>query len=264
MLTRMGEARDWGTTGLPLKNYLLGKMNKLEVHHIFPRAQLYKLKYKRPQVNALANFCFLTKETNLKISDQLPEEYFPEVEKDHPGALASQWIPMDKELWKIENFGDFLEARRKLLAAATNTLMKELLHDDTSWMEGTVKAVSPGPTAVIVGEPAPEVEEEELEAVNEWMEEIGLPRGIRGLDLAMGPNGAPQLVLDLAWPNGIQEELSEPVAILLNESNGTLVLAGQAGFRCFTTTQAFKNYVHQEILGADHPETVASDGVFSI
>ena len=34
MLTRMGEAKDWGT-GLPLKVGLLGPMNKLEVHHIF-------------------------------------------------------------------------------------------------------------------------------------------------------------------------------------------------------------------------------------
>jgi hypothetical protein len=131
-------------------------------------------------VNALANFCFLTKETNLKIGEQLPEKYFPEVEQAFPGALASQWIPMDPVLWKIENFGDFLEARRKLLAAATNTFMSELLHDDTHWMEGTVKTVSPGPTVAIVGEPAPEAEEEELEAVNDWMEEIGLPRGIRG------------------------------------------------------------------------------------
>jgi hypothetical protein len=36
MLTRMGESKDWGT-GLPLKSHLLGKMNKLEVHHIFQR-----------------------------------------------------------------------------------------------------------------------------------------------------------------------------------------------------------------------------------
>ena len=107
----MGEARDWGT-GLPLKASLLGKMSRLEVHHIFPKAQLYKRKHKRPEVNALANFCFLTKDTNLNISDRLPEEYFPEIEEDHPGALASQWIPTDPALWKIENFRDFLEARK--------------------------------------------------------------------------------------------------------------------------------------------------------
>src|SRR3990172_4141814 len=54
LLTRMGEAKDWGT-GLPLKSGLLGKLSKLEVHHIFPKAQLYKLECKRPEVNALAN-----------------------------------------------------------------------------------------------------------------------------------------------------------------------------------------------------------------
>ena len=83
LLTRMGGARDWGT-GLPLKASLLGKMSRLEVHHIFPKAKLYKHKFKRAEVNALSNFCFLTKDTNLSISDRLPEEYFPEIEAAHP------------------------------------------------------------------------------------------------------------------------------------------------------------------------------------
>ena len=140
LLTRMGESRDWGT-GIPLKSNLLGKMSRLEVHHIFPKAQLYKRNFKRPEVNALANFCFLTKDTNLDISDRLPEEYFPEVEKAHPGALASQWIPTDPALWKMENFRAFLEARKVLLAAELNRRMEELLHGDTAWLAG--------PTAVV-------------------------------------------------------------------------------------------------------------------
>ena len=81
-------------------------MSSLEVHHIFPKAQLYKCKYRRPEVNALANFCFQTKETNLKIRDRLPEEYLPKFEERHPGCLASQWIPMDPALWKMERFRD--------------------------------------------------------------------------------------------------------------------------------------------------------------
>ena len=71
----MGEARDWGT-GLPLKASLLGKMSKLEVHHVFPKAQLYKHNYQRAEVNAIGNFCFLTKDTNLNISDKLPGKVF--------------------------------------------------------------------------------------------------------------------------------------------------------------------------------------------
>ena len=113
MLTRMGEAQDWGT-GLPLKADMLGRMNRLEVHHAYSKAKLYEQDHARAEVNALANFCFLTKETNLSISDRLPEEYFPQVEATHPGALASQWIPMDPALWKIERYLEFLDARRVL------------------------------------------------------------------------------------------------------------------------------------------------------
>ena len=160
LLTRMGEARDWGT-GLPLKAGMLGKMSRLEVHHIFPKAQLYKAGYRRPEVNALANFCFLTKDTNLKITDRLPEEYFPEIEAAHPGALASQWIPPDPELWKLENFRSFLEARKALLAAEVNARLEELLHGDTRWLSGPAAAV-PQPATETLGGITSEEEEAEL------------------------------------------------------------------------------------------------------
>ncbi|MCK7581641.1 MAG: hypothetical protein MZV65_42500 [Chromatiales bacterium] len=55
-------------------------------------------------------------------------------------------------------------------------------------------------------------------------------------------------MLDLVWPGGIQEELSQPVAVLLNEESGTIALASQAGFRCFTDVEVFRRYVTEEIL----------------
>lgn len=245
LLTRMGEARDWGT-GLPLKSSLLGKMSRLEVHHIFPKAQLYKRKFKRPEVNALANFCFLTKDTNLVITDRLPEEYFPAIEAAHPGALASQWIPTDPALWKIENFRQFLEARKALLAAELNRRMEDLLHGDTRWLAG--------PSAVIPVVAAPgggissEEEEEQLEALNDWMEAQGLPRGVLAYDFADSATGEQKAVFDLAWASGVQEELSQPVAVLLNESTETIGIASQAGYRCFTSIEEFRRYVESEIL----------------
>ena len=245
LLTRMGEARDWGT-GLPLKSSLLGKMSRLEVHHIFPKAQLYKRKFKRPEVNALANFCFLTKDTNLVITDRLPEEYFPAIEAAHPGALASQWIPTDPALWKIENFRQFLEARKALLAAELNRRMEDLLHGDTRWLAG--------PSVVIPVVAAPgggitsEEEEEQLEALNDWMEAQGLPRGVLAYDFADSATGEQKAVFDLAWASGVQEELSQPVAVLLNESTETIGIASQAGYRCFTSIEEFRRYVESEIL----------------
>jgi hypothetical protein len=245
LLTRMGESRDWGT-GLPLKANLLGKMSRLEVHHIFPKAQLYKRKFKRPEVNALANFCFLTKDTNLDIRDRLPEEYFPKIEQAHPGALASQWIPTDPALWKIENFREFLEARKALLAAELNRRMEELLHGDTKWLAGPTAAVSTVTT--VTGGITSEEEEEQLEAINDWMEQQGLPRGVLSYDFADAATGEQKAVFDLAWPSGIQEELSQPVAVLLNESAETISIASQAGYRCFTGMEEFRRYVEHEIL----------------
>lgn len=248
MLTRMGEARDWGT-GLALKASLLGKGSRLEVHHIFPKSQLYKHKYYRSEVNALANFCFLTKDTNLDISNKLPEAYFPEIEKAHPGALASQWIPTDPELWKIENFRKFLEARKVLLAAELNRRMEELLHGDIRWLEGPAATVS----AIIAdgGGITSEDEEQQLESLNKWVKEQELPFGLLAFDFADANTGEQKAVFDLAWPNGIQEELSQPVAILLNETKETIAIASQAGYRCFTDTEEFKRYVNDEILGRE-------------
>ncbi|HEX9783421.1 MAG TPA: hypothetical protein VGA56_11915 [Opitutaceae bacterium] len=245
LLTRMGESRDWGT-GLPLKASLLGKMSRLEVHHIFPKAQLYKRNFRRPEVNALGNFCFLTKDTNLDISDTLPEVYFPKVESAHPDALASQWIPMDPALWKIDRFRDFLEGRKELLAAELNRRMEELLHGDTRWLEG--RAHTPAPMAAAPGAITSEQEEAELEALNEWVERQGLPRGTLAYDLADSDTGQQTAVFDLAWPAGMQEELSQPVAVLLNEDAATLAIASQAGFRFFTSTSDFRRYVETDIL----------------
>ena len=248
MLTRMGQACDWGT-GLPLKANLLGKMSRLEVHHIFPKAQLYKRNYKRPEVNALGNFCFLTKDTNLSISDRLPEAYFPEIEAAHPGALASQWVPMDPALWKIENFLDFLEARKELLATEVNQRMEDLLHGDTRWLAGPSAAASEA--AAVVGGISGEEEEAELEALNGWMEAQGLPRGVLSYDFADAETGKQKAVFDLAWPSGIQEELSQPVVVLLNEGAEIIALASQAGFRCFTAVNEFHKYVQAEVLAEE-------------
>jgi hypothetical protein len=61
-------------------------------------------------------------------------------------------------------------------------------------------------------------------------------------------SGQQKAVFDLAWPAGLQEELSQPVAVLINESPEVLSLASSAGFRCFTGVDEFKNYVLKEIL----------------
>lgn len=246
MLTRTGEAQDWGL-GIPLKKNLLGKMSILEIHHIFPKSQLYKAGYNRAEVNALANFCFLTKDTNINISNRLPEQYFLEVESQYPGALKSQWIPMDRNLWKLENYLDFLEKRRELLAEATNNLLKELLHGDYHWMkESSYKEYKR--IEFINGGIADDEEESLLEELNRWVASYSLSEGEISYECTSSELNGKSAIFDIAWPNGLQEGLSEPIAILLNETVEVVVFANKAGFRCFTNIDSFKNYVKREII----------------
>ena len=81
-----------------------------------------------------------------------------------------------------------------------------------------------------------------LEAVNAWVEAQGLPHGIIGHELTNPQSGAPVAVLDLAWPDGIQPGLSEPVALLLDETPELMRAANAAGYRYFTSEEAFQAY----------------------
>jgi hypothetical protein len=126
--------------------------------------------------------------------------------------------------------------------------MQELLHGDTRWLEGG--AVPPVPAPVLGGITSHE-EEAELEALNAWVEAKGLPRGEISYDFTDPESGTQQAVFDLAWPQGIQEELSQPVAVLLNEPAEVIALASQGGFRCFTSAADFKRYVAREIVGEE-------------
>ncbi len=250
-LTRVGEAQDWGT-GLPLKSGLLGQMNALEVHHIFPKALLYREGFEKSQVNAVANFCFLTKQANLQISDRPPSAYFPEVEARHPGALASQWIPMDRELWQTDNYPQFLEERQRLLAEAANRLLDDLLHEARG-----VEPPAPAEPSVAVPmtEPAPvpggiadDEEDAVIRDINEWVRGHGLPAGQIEHELSHPETGDPIAILDLAWPDGLQQGYSQPVALLLGEEQATLQIANDHGFRHFTSADAFKRYVETAVL----------------
>ena len=161
----------------------------------------------------------------------------------HPSGFP--WTP---ELWKVENYRDFLVARQELLAAETNKRMAELLHGDTRWLEGTIKPSEAPRPVTVVGGITGEAEEEALVSLNDWVEAQGLPRGQMSFDYTDPDTGEQRAVFDLAWPDGVQEGLSQPVAVLLNEGEETLALASSAGFRCFTDVEGFKAYVMREVL----------------
>ena len=113
ILAKANGAVDW-FNGLSLDAPIDG----IHSHHIFPQSALYKNGFSsnshldRQVVNAIANRAFLTGQTNLAIGNRMPEEYLPEVEERFPGALSSQFIPEDTQLWRLDRYRDFLSARR--------------------------------------------------------------------------------------------------------------------------------------------------------
>jgi hypothetical protein len=131
IVTRANEPVDW-KTGEPLK----GSYN-LESHHIFPKSQLYDELYDssnhmgQKRVNEIANRAFITSRGNHEIFTDLPEDYLPEVQSDYPEAFDKQFIPENPELWKLENYEDFLAKRRELLAEAVNDFIDDLDDTDT-------------------------------------------------------------------------------------------------------------------------------------
>ena len=241
MLTRVWHAKDFESE-LDLSHHLLGHNSTLELHHLFPKARLYKAGYKKPEVNALANFTFLTKDTNLLISSELPEVYLARYAASTPGLIESHWIPMDRELWKLSNYREFLDERRKLLAKAANDFLDKLY--------GGVVPETVQPTIPFLeGRAAAEAEEERvLREINEWVTTQGLAEGEFSIEVLDSESQEIVAVIDLGWPNGLQEGLSQPMALLLNEDEDTEEAVNQAGYRFFTSVDTFKRYVEREVL----------------
>ena len=175
----------------------------------------------------------------------------PEFQKKTPGAIESHWIPTDPELWKVENYRDFLAARRELLAAAANTFLDSLLVSQQPAepvAEPVLERTAP-PHLLEAEHPAFTEEEERIvRECNDWVRELGLPEGEVMHEAADPSTGEPLAVFDLAWPDGLQAGLSQPVALLIEEGDDTEAVANRLGYRFFTALPDFKRYVEREIM----------------
>ena len=241
MLTRVNHSKDWGT-GLELSSSLLGQMSSLDVHHIFPKKILYEAGYSRAQVNALANYTFLTKDTNIAISARQPKDYFPEYMAKTPGAMATHWIPMDPELREVDKYLDFLEERRKLLAESANKFLNDLFHGSVEERKVEDFANRTIEKEHAKDQPSEQSEEDIIMELSIWMEDQCLNPGEMYYDLS-DDMGNQLATIDIAWPDGIQSGLSEPVALLLEEPVEIHQIVNARGYRYFTDVDTFKKYV---------------------
>lgn len=124
---------DW-FNGTSLHSKLIGAPYRLHKHHIFPKDFLRKkgvyTKDKRKIVNELANRAFLTERANLKIRNTGPIVYLKKVIEKYPKSLSQQFVSEKEELWKVENFDDFIRDRRMKIANEINKFIKSLVEEE--------------------------------------------------------------------------------------------------------------------------------------
>jgi len=128
-------------TGLQLRRNM-GNNYELERDHIFAYSVLrdsghYDMnnRFDYALAQEITNRAILTSTENRSKSAKFADIYLENVKQQFPNALKLQCIPEDEELWKVENYEKFLQARRAMLAENLNHFLNNI-----SIMQETVRA----------------------------------------------------------------------------------------------------------------------------
>jgi hypothetical protein len=253
LLTRVLAARDLGT-GNPLRADMLGPLSSLQVHHIFPKAVLYEYGYSRGEVNSVANYCFLTQDTNLRIGRREPAEYMAATESRYPGDLASQWIPRDPALWQPERYLDFLAARQHLLADAANTFLSGLRSPGVTQSPDLPRATAAVP------EVEPDPRTNEINAVVAELAALGFVSPTLDAEISDPADGRVLAIAEAVWSEGLQPGQGSPVVLELDPGDADLPRLQELGYEVFTSTTALAGYArHRSLEAAGLIEATQSD-----
>jgi uncharacterized protein with ParB-like and HNH nuclease domain len=119
-------------TGLQLRRNM-GKKYELERDHIFAYSVLRDSEYYDMNnrfdyslAQEITNRAILTSTENRTKSAKYAEVYLSQVKEYFPNALKLQCIPENEDLWKIENYKEFLQARRDLLTEKLNYFLNNI------------------------------------------------------------------------------------------------------------------------------------------
>ena len=119
-------AVDWFTKdrlGYTRHNEINKEFN-IEEHHFFPRSLLKGVGFERDEWNLLANIAFINPGTNKRLRDQ-PYTYIKKYGIETT-ELEKQLIPLDEDLWKLENYRKFIDVRSQLIADGINQFLESL------------------------------------------------------------------------------------------------------------------------------------------
>lgn len=117
-------------------------LNQGDVHHLYPRNYLKKQGLNRGRYNQIANYAITQSEINIAIGDKAPVVYFEALCNQCDGGpkkygaitdldelkanLVENCIPLSMLSGSVLDYSDFLDERRRLMAAKVKTYFNSL------------------------------------------------------------------------------------------------------------------------------------------
>ena len=147
---------------------------------------------------------------------------------------------MDHTLWKVERYKDFLAERRKLLADAANEFLDALLTVTPVKVDYPTELTQVATT--VSGE-----ENDELQTLVSWAMTSGFPKPELHFEVCDLNSGEVLTIVNAAWPKGLQEGYSQPIALILDVDDQKVEMLNQAGYRFFTSIKAIRGYLKEQI-----------------
>ncbi len=136
ILMRERKATDWGSG----RRESLADIEPrdLQLHHVFPFNLMvnnisarrwyddndYTPADYRAEINDIGNLTFISQAKNVAIRDDAPWQYLPN--ETTKAIRRAHFVPENPELWKPENYSDFLNARRNLISKAMTQFLRKL------------------------------------------------------------------------------------------------------------------------------------------
>lgn len=171
----------------------------------------------------------------------------------HPGALASQWVPLDQRLWRIDRYRDFLAARRELLANAANDFLGGLRSARFPRPE------APLPRVELVAEEGDDLAPPDVRRLVEEMVELGFAKPELDVEISDPESGAILAVAEAFWREGLQTGIGKPVVLELDPEEADLPRLQELGYDIFSSADALRGFVRRQANGASGDDALAPE-----
>lgn len=232
LVTRTDGARD-----LLTGETFTARTGSLHVQEIFPKWALTRAGYSRADVNAIANFAFVTHDTGQVLGKRLPEDHLAACSTE---GLRAQSVPRDPALWSLDRYHEFLAARRAMLATAADTLLDELAAGKRPWPVEPLPPMPPPP------EPGDDdARAAQIKALIDEFAELGYTTPATDCEIPDPDTGRTLAVAEAFWVDGLQAGQGNPVVLELDPDDADLARLAELGCDVFTSVDALRNHVQR-------------------